>query len=62
MQGPPGEARVGGERVALLKPQTYMNLSGQAVVDLMQWFKLAPEEIFIISDDIDLPQGACASA
>lgn len=52
------EARVRGERVALLKPQTYMNLSGQAVVDLMQWFKLAPEEIFIISDDIDLPQGA----
>jgi PTH1 family peptidyl-tRNA hydrolase len=52
------EARVRGERVALLKPQTYMNLSGQAVVDLLQWFKLEPEEVFILSDDIDLPQGS----
>lgn len=52
------EARLRGERVVLLKPQTYMNLSGQAVVDLLQWFKLQPEEVFILSDDIDLPQGS----
>ncbi len=52
------EARVHGERVVLLKPQTYMNLSGQAVLDLIQWFKLEPEEVFILSDDIDLPQGS----
>ncbi|MDD4081015.1 MAG: aminoacyl-tRNA hydrolase [Eubacteriales bacterium] len=51
------ETRLKGERVVLLKPQTYMNLSGLAVLDFMQWFKLSPEDIFILSDDIDLPQG-----
>lgn len=57
-RGLTAEARLKGERVVLLKPQTYMNLSGQAVLDLMQWFKLRPDEVFILSDDIDLPQGA----
>ena len=57
-QGLLAETRFRGERVALLKPQTYMNLSGNAVEALIQWFKLEPEDVFILSDDIDLPQGA----
>lgn len=56
-QGLLAETRFRGERVALLKPQTYMNLSGNAVEALVQWFKLEPEDVFILSDDIDLPQG-----
>lgn len=53
-----GEGRVRGERVALFLPQTYMNLSGQGVLALMRWYKLDPEGIMIISDDIDLSPGA----
>jgi PTH1 family peptidyl-tRNA hydrolase len=52
------EARRGEERVALIKPQTYMNLSGEALVGAMRWFKLSPPDVFVISDDIDLPPGA----
>lgn len=52
-----GEGRIGGERFALAKPQTYMNLSGQSVQALMQWYKTAPEETLILQDDIDLQQG-----
>ena len=52
------ETRLKGERVILLKPQTYMNLSGLAILDLMRWFKLPPQDIFILSDDIALPQGS----
>lgn len=52
-----GEGMVNGEKVVLAKPQTYMNLSGQAVVELMQWYKVDSEEVLIIYDDIDLPLG-----
>ena len=51
------ETRLKGQRVLLFKPQTYMNLSGLSVLDLMQWYKLSPQDVFILSDDIDLPQG-----
>ncbi len=53
-----GEGMVAGTRVALLKPQTYMNLSGRSVADALNWYKLAPEEVLVISDDVDLPPGA----
>ncbi len=53
-----GEGLAGGQRIALVKPQTYMNLSGESVQDLMRWYKLAPQDILIISDDIDLPPGS----
>ena len=46
-----------GQKVALFKPQTYMNLSGEAVLALMQWYKLSPENIMVFSDDIDLAPG-----
>ncbi len=45
------------EDVLLVKPTTYMNLSGRAVRDAMQFYKVPPEEIAVISDDIALPLG-----
>lgn len=48
---------IGLEKVVLVKPLTYMNLSGEAVGELMRWFKLRPEDIFVICDDLDLPVG-----
>lgn len=51
------EGRVGDERVVLFRPTTYMNLSGEALVELMHWYKLEPEDIFVMSDDIDLAPG-----
>lgn len=45
------------KEVILLKPQTYMNQSGQAVLDSLNFFNLTPPEIFIICDDVNLPLG-----
>ena len=52
-----GEGRVNGERVALVKPQTFMNLSGDCVADVLRWYKAEPQDVMIFSDDIDLPLG-----
>lgn len=52
-----GEGRVEGQRVALLKPQTFMNLSGDCVADALRWYKVGPQDVMIFSDDIDLPLG-----
>lgn len=52
-----GEISVRGRRVLLAKPQTYMNLSGHAVGALAGLRRLVPEEILVISDDMDLPFG-----
>lgn len=52
-----GEGHVGSEKVVLAKPQTYMNLSGEAVLDMAQWYKISPEDILVIYDDMDLPAG-----
>lgn len=51
------EGRLHSERVVLFKPGTYMNLSGEALVELMHWYKLEPEDVFVFSDDIDLLPG-----
>ena len=53
-----GEGRIGTERVILMKPQTYMNLSGDAVQSLLHFYKLAPERLIVLCDDIDLPLGS----
>ena len=53
-----GEGLVAGNRVALLKPQTFMNLSGLSVQDALNWYKLEPEQVLVISDDVDLRPGA----
>lgn len=52
-----GEGSAAGRRLVLLKPQTYMNLSGQSIAQALQWYKLSPPQCLIISDDIDLPLG-----
>ena len=52
------EGQIAGQRVALAKPFTYMNVIGQAVVGLCQWYKVAPErDLLVIYDDLDLPFG-----
>ena len=53
-----GEGRIGSEKVILAKPQTYMNDSGWAAVDLINWFKPDHKNIIVIFDDADLPVGA----
>lgn len=47
----------GQETVLLVKPQTYMNLSGQAVNAIVGWYKLALEDVVVVYDDLDLPTG-----
>jgi peptidyl-tRNA hydrolase, PTH1 family len=44
-------------RIRLLKPQTFMNLSGQSVRATIDWFKLPPESVMVVYDDLDLPLG-----
>ncbi len=51
------EGKIGGEKIILLKPQTFMNNSGQAVVAAAHFYKIKPTDILIIHDDIDLPLG-----
>ena len=50
-------ARVGGEGVLLLKPQTHMNLSGQAVGEAARFYKIPPERVIVLSDETALPLG-----
>lgn len=52
-----GTGSIRGEEVILARPQTFMNLSGQSIKPLMNKFHLAPEDIIIIHDDLDLPVG-----
>ena len=51
------EFRVVGEKVVVVKPQTFMNASGKAVLPPMQFYKLAPEAMLVIQDDLDSPFG-----
>ena len=53
-----GEGKIDGERVILMKPQTYMNLSGDAVQSLLHFYKLEPDRLIVLYDDIDLPLGS----
>jgi PTH1 family peptidyl-tRNA hydrolase len=52
-----GEGRFKNEKVLLLKPMTYMNLSGEAIREITDFYKLTNEDILIIYDDLDLPSG-----
>ncbi|TYB87126.1 aminoacyl-tRNA hydrolase [Oceaniovalibus sp. ACAM 378] len=56
-QGHMAEGVLGGEKVLLLKPDTFMNLSGQSVGEAMRFFKLSPAEITVFHDEIDLAPG-----
>ncbi|MBQ7368587.1 MAG: aminoacyl-tRNA hydrolase [Clostridia bacterium] len=51
------EAFVGGEKIVLARPLTYMNNSGRAVKQLMAKYKIPPENLLVIYDDYDLPKG-----
>lgn len=52
-----GKGRFNGEEVILLKPQTFMNLSGEAVLYLASFLKIKSEDIIVVADDSDLPLG-----
>lgn len=52
-----GDTKIGGKRVLLLKPTTFMNLSGQSVLEAMQFYKIPPQNIIVISDDVALDVG-----
>ena len=52
-----GEGVINGEKVSLIKPTTYMNLSGEAIVEIMNWYKITTKDILVIYDDIDIPLG-----
>lgn len=52
-----GDGRINGVRCLLLKPQTYMNLSGEAVKEAADFYKIPPEKIIVICDDISLEPG-----
>ncbi len=56
-QGTIGETIYKGQKLALIKPQTYMNLSGLTVQEAMNWYKLEPRDVLLLVDDIDLPFG-----
>jgi len=53
-QGDVSEGQIGGERVIVLKPATYMNESGRAVGEAVRFYKLAPADVIVIYDEIDL--------
>ncbi|MGI6238871.1 MAG: aminoacyl-tRNA hydrolase [Christensenellales bacterium] len=52
-----GEGAIHGARAALALPQTYMNLAGESVVSLLNWYKPEPEKLIVCYDDVDLPEG-----
>jgi PTH1 family peptidyl-tRNA hydrolase len=56
-QAEAAEALLGGERILLLKPQTYMNESGRAVAEAAQFYKIALADIVVFHDELDLPPG-----
>lgn len=56
-KGMVAEGRIGSEKVLLVKPLTYMNNSGECVGPLMRWYKLAPEDVMVAHDDMDIPIG-----
>ena len=52
------EGTIDGERVLLMKPQTYMNESGRSVGDAVRFLKLTPSDVVVIHDELDLPPGS----
>lgn len=56
-KGEIAEGRIAGEKVLLIKPQTYMNRSGEAVGEAMRFFKLQPSDLVVLYDELDLAPG-----
>ena len=57
-RGLTGEGQIAGQKVLLLKPQTYMNLSGESLREAAAYYKVPPEQIIVIYDDFDIPAGS----
>lgn len=53
------EGRLGREKVLMLKPETFMNRSGQSVGEAMRFYKLSPEDVVVLHDELDLAPGKC---
>ena len=58
-QGQVAEGTLGGEKVVLLKPETFMNLSGQSVGEAVRFYKLSVDDITVFHDELDLAPGKC---
>ncbi|MCB1310449.1 MAG: aminoacyl-tRNA hydrolase [Sedimentitalea sp.] len=56
-RGLAAEGNLGGEKVLLLKPETFMNRSGEAVAEAVRFYKLAPDEVIVLHDELDLAPG-----
>lgn len=54
-QGKISEGRIGGVKIVLLKPETYMNISGKSVLACAQFYKILPEKIIVFHDELDIP-------
>lgn len=52
------KCRLGGEQVFVMKPQTFMNISGEAVVQAVRFYNTPPERVIVVSDDVSLPTAA----
>ncbi len=57
LQAELSEGKIGREKIILAKPQTFMNLSGQSVAAILNYYKLTKEDLIVIHDDLDLPLG-----
>lgn len=53
-----GEGIIANEKVILAKPQTFMNLSGESIHELMSWYKVDTDKIIVIYDDVSMPTGS----
>jgi len=56
-QGLMGSGIINNEKIILLKPQTFMNLSGESIIECMNFYKLDLDNLIVVCDDIDLPVG-----
>lgn len=52
-----GEGMILGQKVLLVKPQTYMNLSGNSIREVVSYYQIEPEQLLVIYDDVDIPLG-----
>jgi len=57
LHGETAEISIAGHRIRLLKPMTYMNLSGQSVAAAVHYYKIEPQHVLVVYDEIDLPPG-----
>lgn len=53
-----GQGHIGGKKVMLVKPQTFMNLSGQTLLDIVQFYKMDVKNIIVVYDDVDIDTGS----